>query len=74
MDENELKNRLIQENADFKKAFQLHQECETRLRELSDKTFLTEVEEREQKETKKKKLALKDKMYFLITEYKKTSD
>ena len=73
MDENELKNRLIQENPEFKQAFQLHQECETRLRALSGKTYLTEEEERELKDTKKKKLALKDKMYYLITEYKKTS-
>ncbi len=72
MEEKELIKRLIQENPEFKQTHLHHQECEKRLQELSDKSFLSEEEEREIIETKKKKLALKDRMYYLINEYKKT--
>ncbi len=72
MEEKDLKKRLMQENPEFKQNHLLHQECEKRLQELSNKVYLSEEEERELKETKKKKLALKDRMYYLITEYRKT--
>ena len=39
---------------------------------LREKSFLTEEEKQEVIELKKKKLALKDKMYYLMTEYKKS--
>lgn len=64
----------MQGNPEFKQTRLLHQECEKRLQELSGKPYLSEEEEREQKEIKKRKLALKDKMYYLITEYRKTLD
>jgi uncharacterized protein YdcH (DUF465 family) len=72
MDEKELKQRLSGENLEFKKALDLHQQCEQRLQELSDKGYMTENEEREQKELKKKKLVLKDRMYSWMTQYQKS--
>ncbi len=72
MDEKELKQRLSRENLEFKKALDLHQQCEQRLQELSDKGYMTADEEREQKELKKKKLVLKDKMYSWMTQYQKS--
>jgi uncharacterized protein YdcH (DUF465 family) len=39
---------------------------------LKTKSYLTESERQEEKELKKKKLILKDKMYFLMSEYKKS--
>jgi uncharacterized protein YdcH (DUF465 family) len=72
MDEKELKQHLSRENPEFKKVLDLHQEYEQRLQELSDKAHMTENEELEQKELKKKKLVLKDRMYFLMTEYQKS--
>lgn len=67
-----LRLRLSQENPEFKKMLNLHREYESRLQELSDKAYLTEEEDREQKEIKKKKLVLKDRMYFLMTQYQKS--
>jgi hypothetical protein len=72
MREKELKERLLKENEEFKKANQLHQQYEKKLDKLKAKNFLTEAEKQEEKELKKKKLALKDKMYYLMTEYKKS--
>ncbi len=72
MDEKELKQRLSRENLEFKKALDLHQQCEQRLQELSDKGYMTDDEEREQKELKKKKLVLKDRMYSWMTQYQKS--
>jgi uncharacterized protein YdcH (DUF465 family) len=72
MDEKELKQRLSGENPEFKKALDLHQQCEQRLQELSDKGYMTDDEEREQKELKKKKLVLKDRMYSWMTQYQKS--
>lgn len=72
MDEVMLRQRLSQESPEFRKVLDLHREYETRLQELSDKAYLNEEEDREQKEIKKKKLVLKDRMYFLMTQYQKS--
>jgi uncharacterized protein YdcH (DUF465 family) len=72
VDEILLRQRLSQENPEFRKVLDLHREYETRLQELTEKGYLTEEEDRELKEVKKKKLVLKDRMYFLMTEYQKS--
>jgi len=72
MDEKELKRRLSRENPEFKTVIDLHQQCEQRLLELGEKGYLTDEEEREQKELKKKKLVLKDRMYYWMTQYQKS--
>lgn len=72
MREKELKERLLKENEEFRKANRLHQQYEKKLEKLKAKNFLTEAEKQQEKEMKKKKLALKDKMYYLMTEYKKS--
>lgn len=72
MREKELKELLLKENDEFKKASKLHQQYEKKLEKLKAKSFLTEVEKQEEKELKKKKLILKDKMYVVMTEYKKS--
>ena len=72
MREKELRELLLKENEEFKKASQLHQQYEKKLDKLKAKNFLTEAEKQEEKEIKKKKLALKDKMYYLMIEYKKS--
>ncbi len=70
MEEKELKKRLLKENEEFKKNYELHQKCERRLEELNRKNFLSDEEKLEEKELKKKKLALKDRMYYLMIQYK----
>jgi hypothetical protein len=72
MREKELKDLLLKENDEFKKASKLHQQYEKKLDKLKAKNFLTETEKQEEKELKKKKLILKDKMYVIMTEYKKS--
>jgi len=72
MDENELKQLLSREDPEFKEVLDLHQQYEQRLQELSDKIYMTDGEERELKELKKKKLVLKDRMYFWMSQYQKS--
>jgi uncharacterized protein YdcH (DUF465 family) len=72
MDENELKKRMLKENSAFKKLFVEHQSCEKRLEKFKSKSFLTEQEALEERELKKRKLALKDKMYLLMNEFRKS--
>ena len=67
MQEKELKDLLLKENDEFKKASKLHQQYEKKLEKLKAKSFLTEAEKQEEKELKKKKLILKDKMYVMMT-------
>lgn len=72
MDEKELKELLNKESKEFRKVYELHQKCENELGKFSKKGFLTEAEKLAEKELKKKKLILKDKMYRMMTEYRKT--
>ena len=71
MREEELKKVLLQENQEFKKLYERHQECEKKLKMLQEKLYLNEKEKYEEKILKKEKLALKDKMYHIMSEYKK---
>ena len=71
MDEHALKELLLRENDDFRKLHEEHQACEKRLEDLLGKTFLTDKEKLEERELKKRKLAIKDKMYLMMAEYRK---
>jgi uncharacterized protein YdcH (DUF465 family) len=72
MDEKELKELLLKENEDFKKLYQEHQSCDKKLKTFMAKSFLTEEDELEVKELKKRKLALKDRMYLMMAEFRKS--
>jgi uncharacterized protein YdcH (DUF465 family) len=71
MDEQALKELMLKENEDFRKFHQEHQECEKRLEVLQMKSFLSEKDKVEERELKKHKLALKDKMYLMMAEFRK---
>jgi uncharacterized protein YdcH (DUF465 family) len=73
MDEHALKELLLSENEDFRKLHEQHQDCEKRLEILQIKSFLSEQEKLEERELKKQKLALKDKMYLMMVEFRKGS-
>jgi uncharacterized protein YdcH (DUF465 family) len=60
---------LLQENEEFQRLAQKHEELEERLTFLSGKIFLSDEEKLEEVTLKKKKLALKDKMAALIRNY-----
>lgn len=70
MGENSLKERLKQENQEFRKALELHQKYEKELDLYKQKKYMTEDEKLYEKEIKKKKLKLKDKMHLMLEEYK----
>lgn len=72
MGEKELKEILIRENEEFKEVYERHQECETELEKLKKKDFQTDLDRLKERELKKKKLVLKDKMYAIMTSYKKS--
>ena len=72
MDEKALKELMLRENADFRRLHEEHQVSEKRLEDLQSKSFLTEEERLEERELKKRKLALKDRMYLMMAEFRKT--
>jgi uncharacterized protein YdcH (DUF465 family) len=71
MKEKELKELLLKRNDEFRKAYREHVQLDKKLEKLRKKSFLTEAEKMDEKELKKRKLVLKDKMYYLMTEYRK---
>jgi len=72
MDETALKERLLKENEEFRKAYEKHRELENKLIEYRAKAFLTEEEKIREKEMKKEKLLLKDRMYILMKTFKES--
>lgn len=72
MDEKELMDLLLRENAEFRRAHDDHQDCERALAAIRVKAHLTAAEAEEERELKKKKLALKDRMYRLMSDYLRT--
>ena len=74
MGENELKKDLMRKNKEFREVVKLHQKYDAELEKLKSKNYLSENEKLKIRELKKKKLALKDKMYVMMTDYKKSLD
>ena len=72
MEEKEIKELLLKENQEFRKAFDQHQKLEKNLSKFQAKSYLTEEEKLKEKQLKKEKLLLKDKMYYMMTEYGKS--
>ncbi len=72
MDEKELKELMIARNAEFRSLHEEHRGHETRLNALEARDTLTEAEKLEVKEIKKRKLALKDRMYRMMAEYQRS--
>jgi uncharacterized protein len=71
MNEHELKEILIKESGAFRKAFEDHRTCELELEKLRLKTHVTEADALAEREIKKRKLVLKDRMYQLMLEHEK---
>lgn len=72
MDEMAVKARLLEESQEFHKAFEQHRKLEEKLAELRASNYLTEEEKLEEKQMKKEKLLLKDKMYRMMSEFRKS--
>jgi uncharacterized protein YdcH (DUF465 family) len=69
--EAELRDQLIKENAEFRRLAEEHQSYDHQLEDLSNKHFLSEEEQLQEKTLKKKKLMLKDQMYSMVQKYRK---
>jgi len=61
-----LKEQLLRDNDEFQKLNQQHHEYDDRLSTLTDKLVLSDDEQREESELKKKKLQLKDRMAAMV--------
>jgi uncharacterized protein YdcH (DUF465 family) len=70
--EKELREIMLRESEEFKKLHRQHQKFDKELDKFKGKSFLTENEKLKEKELKKRKLALKDRMYFLMREYRRS--
>jgi uncharacterized protein YdcH (DUF465 family) len=72
MDEQEVKELLLRENAEFRRTYEDHQACEKALDEIRVKSHPSPADADEEREFKKKKLVLKDRMYRLMADYVRT--
>jgi uncharacterized protein YdcH (DUF465 family) len=72
MDEQKLKEIMIVKDVEFKRLYEEHKKHEETLTVLKCKPVLSETEKLEEKELKKMKLALKDRMYRMMAEYRKS--
>lgn len=57
---------LMQESEEFQQLFRRHRELDARLHALTEKLFLSDEEKVEEIKIKKKKLAIKDRMAFMM--------
>ncbi len=68
--EEDLIERLLRENEEFRKAKELHSELARQLDEMERKPYLTPQDEIDIKVLKKKKLASKDQMEKILLQYR----
>ena len=66
----EIKEYLISNNADFKRLVEEHQSYDSRLRELANRPHVSGQEQIEEVQLKKKKLFLKDRMSRMIQQFR----
>jgi uncharacterized protein YdcH (DUF465 family) len=69
VDTQELKDRLIASDHEYRELSTRHHELDERLHELSSRHFLTEPEQVEESQIKKQKLRLKDRMEDIVRRY-----
>ena len=73
MKEQEIVERLMKENAEFKKISDEHHKLDEVLAEIDKKVYLTPEEEIERKKLQKQKLLKKDTMAEMIRQFRKTN-
>ena len=66
----DLKAELIKTDDEFRRLHEEHQDYERRLREINQKTLLSEDDEIEEKKIKLHKLVLKDKMEEILRQHR----
>ena len=68
--EDALKQDLLETDLAFRRLWEEHRSCEQRLAELSQKSLLSEEDELEEKQIKRRKLFLKDRMEAILREHR----
>lgn len=71
MEDQRIKEILIEKNYDFKKMYLKHQEYEQQLKEIGLKNLKTDKELIKEQSIKKQKLRIKDEMQRYIIDYRK---
>ena len=69
MNDVDVKEYLIQNDQEFRQLVQSHQNFESQLEALKNRSFLNEEEKCEETIIKKKKLSIKDQMQVRIHDY-----
>ena len=69
----EVKNHLMAIDGEFSRLVREHADYERQLEALTSRPFLTEDEQMQEINLKKRKLSLKDQMERMIQKYKKES-
>jgi uncharacterized protein len=69
--EDELRERLLKDNMEFRRLAAEHQDYADKLEGLTNKHFLSAEEQVQEKLLKKKKLILKDQMYSMLQKARK---
>ena len=69
--EAELRDQLLRENVEYRRLVAEHQSCDDQLEDLTNKHFLSEEEQVQERTLKKKKLMLKDQMYSMVQKVRK---
>jgi uncharacterized protein YdcH (DUF465 family) len=69
----DLKKLLLSTNEEFRDLANKHHDLEDRLHELTAKHYLSEPEQIEEVDLKKRKLVLKDRMENIIRHYRQSS-
>ena len=70
MKEQEIRERLLKENEEFRKVTEEHHKLDALLAEIDKKVYLTPEEEIERKKLQKQKLLKKDLMAEMIRQFK----
>lgn len=68
---NPIRDKLLKESQTFRDLAQQHENYEKRLSELASLTYPNDEELLEESTLKKKKLAIKDELYAMMSEYSK---
>jgi uncharacterized protein YdcH (DUF465 family) len=71
MQDEELMQRLWEENEEFRQLKEEHAWFHRKVEDLDKKSFLTPTERLKREELKKRKLFLKDKMEKIMTSYRR---
>jgi hypothetical protein len=70
VDAHQLRDLLLQSDQEFRELAMKHHELDDRLHELSSRTYLSESEQIEEVQLKKRKLQLKDRMEGILQRHR----